>query len=545
MKLIIEDDEGRQTVVPFVRDEITIGRMEGNTIRLTERNVSRRHARLFRQNGHVLVEDVGSSYGIHVNGQRVREPVAIRAGDLIHIGDYELAIQDERASEPTTVRHRPEPPRTSEDDDDEGLPTASEPTAILSTDDPESALDDPSRRPTSVMRSPLAGEREVESLDPEHAPRLVVLNTWLAGREFSCIRTELRIGRSDENDISIDHPSLADVHARIARHGGVWTLVDLGSSKGVRHNDELCREAPLQNGDLFEIGTVRFKFLGPGVTFRFDPTAEYLPPKRSGGRMAIIGVLVFVLVGAGAAIGWRYTEHLPPFDRLRGHEDEVSTPSRPNAAAPAAQPQAVLAARALNLAAALQDAGQAIAERRFDRAVATLESIRQPSAEELARIQPLLVKARNERAAQTAIALAKDALGRSDFSAARSALAGAANSEAFRQERAELDHQITDGQANQLYERGREQLKAGKVRDAIETFTRCLTLEPTAARCHMLLGASYAQLASTDPSARAHGAELDQAVSHYRKFLQYAGPDETKEAQRVRAILRGYDGARK
>jgi len=35
MKLIIEDDEGRKTVVPLVRDEITIGRQEGNTIRLT------------------------------------------------------------------------------------------------------------------------------------------------------------------------------------------------------------------------------------------------------------------------------------------------------------------------------------------------------------------------------------------------------------------------------------------------------------------------------------------------------------------------------
>ncbi len=38
VKLIIEDDEGKTTVVPLIRDEITIGRKEGNTIRLTERN---------------------------------------------------------------------------------------------------------------------------------------------------------------------------------------------------------------------------------------------------------------------------------------------------------------------------------------------------------------------------------------------------------------------------------------------------------------------------------------------------------------------------
>ena len=47
-KLVIQDDEGKTTVVPLIRDEITIGRKEGNTIRLTERNVSRRHARIGR-----------------------------------------------------------------------------------------------------------------------------------------------------------------------------------------------------------------------------------------------------------------------------------------------------------------------------------------------------------------------------------------------------------------------------------------------------------------------------------------------------------------
>ena len=42
-KLVIEDDEGKRTVVPLTRDDYTIGRKEGNTIRLTERNVSRDH----------------------------------------------------------------------------------------------------------------------------------------------------------------------------------------------------------------------------------------------------------------------------------------------------------------------------------------------------------------------------------------------------------------------------------------------------------------------------------------------------------------------
>src|SRR3954470_22376540 len=98
MKLIIEDDEGRKTVVPFVRDEITIGRQEGNTIRLTERNVSRRYARLLRQNGHILVEDLGSYNGIRINGDRIQGQVQVNEGDLIQIGDYDLAVQQEQAA---------------------------------------------------------------------------------------------------------------------------------------------------------------------------------------------------------------------------------------------------------------------------------------------------------------------------------------------------------------------------------------------------------------------------------------------------------------
>ena len=93
MKLIIEDDEGRKTVVPLVREEITIGRQEGNTIRLTERNVSRHHARLVKDNGSLLIEDLGSYNGVRVNGEKIAGPTKIKEGDLVEIGDYDLGVQ--------------------------------------------------------------------------------------------------------------------------------------------------------------------------------------------------------------------------------------------------------------------------------------------------------------------------------------------------------------------------------------------------------------------------------------------------------------------
>ncbi len=93
MKLVIEDDEGHRRELPLDRDEITIGRKEDNLVHLPERNVSRRHARLLRRNGAVLLEDLQSANGTQVNGVRIQEAVPLQDGDLVKIGDYGVALR--------------------------------------------------------------------------------------------------------------------------------------------------------------------------------------------------------------------------------------------------------------------------------------------------------------------------------------------------------------------------------------------------------------------------------------------------------------------
>ena len=82
----------------LARDEITIGRLEGNTIRLTERNVSRRHARLLRQNGALYIEDLASFTGVRVNGTKIAAATPLREGDEVQIGDYRIALRGERTT---------------------------------------------------------------------------------------------------------------------------------------------------------------------------------------------------------------------------------------------------------------------------------------------------------------------------------------------------------------------------------------------------------------------------------------------------------------
>src|SRR5256885_14265668 len=93
MKLIIEDEEGQRRVVPVVSDEITIGREDGNPTLLRERSVSRPPARLVRDDGFLVIEDLGSSNGVRINGNRIDAPRRIQEGDLIQIGDYDLGIE--------------------------------------------------------------------------------------------------------------------------------------------------------------------------------------------------------------------------------------------------------------------------------------------------------------------------------------------------------------------------------------------------------------------------------------------------------------------
>ena len=60
-----------------------------------EQGVGRRHARLLVQNGQVVVEDLDSTNGTFVNGQRLqpRQPQPLRDGDQLQLGRLTLQVQ--------------------------------------------------------------------------------------------------------------------------------------------------------------------------------------------------------------------------------------------------------------------------------------------------------------------------------------------------------------------------------------------------------------------------------------------------------------------
>jgi len=73
------------------KKELTIGRSETNDITLDGLQISGRHARLLRSGSDIVVDDLGSTNGVFVNGIRVSRQ-SITPSDKVQIGSFELRI---------------------------------------------------------------------------------------------------------------------------------------------------------------------------------------------------------------------------------------------------------------------------------------------------------------------------------------------------------------------------------------------------------------------------------------------------------------------
>src|SRR6185436_6684469 len=84
-------------------DQLTIGRDSANEIVINDAEISRRHARLTYQGGKYVLEDLGSTNGTFVNGQRLAGPRVLKPGEVVSFGEqivlvFEVVSIDPRAT---------------------------------------------------------------------------------------------------------------------------------------------------------------------------------------------------------------------------------------------------------------------------------------------------------------------------------------------------------------------------------------------------------------------------------------------------------------
>ncbi len=106
-------------VYPLEGDQLTIGRDASNGVAINDVEVSRKHTRLSFQGGKYVVEDLGSTNGTFVNGQRLSGPSVLKSGDVVSLGEqivllYEAIVVDSGATMVATpVRKSPAPVRAA------------------------------------------------------------------------------------------------------------------------------------------------------------------------------------------------------------------------------------------------------------------------------------------------------------------------------------------------------------------------------------------------------------------------------------------------
>lgn len=81
------------------------------------------------------------------------------------------------------------------------------------------------------------------------------------GERFVLDRDRVRVGRDEDNDITIDCDDASRHHASFVRSEGAWWIVDNGSSNGTYLNGtEISSKRQLTHGDRVKVGSLVFEY---------------------------------------------------------------------------------------------------------------------------------------------------------------------------------------------------------------------------------------------------------------------------------------------
>ncbi|MBM4397823.1 MAG: Flp pilus assembly complex ATPase component TadA [Deltaproteobacteria bacterium] len=113
LKITLAEKGGADKEFFFEDDEVSVGRVQGNSIVLAKPNVSKRHATLTVRNGKILVSDLKSTNGTYVNGRRIGGSREVGPDDRIYVGDF--TIRATVGDRPGDSAPAPLPPTPSEE----------------------------------------------------------------------------------------------------------------------------------------------------------------------------------------------------------------------------------------------------------------------------------------------------------------------------------------------------------------------------------------------------------------------------------------------
>lgn len=168
--IIISEKGGAERRESFDKNEINVGRVQGNDLMLPKGNVSKHHARLLYRDGRFIVTDLKSTNGTYVNGRKIAQATIVREGDKIYIGDFVIRLEGQAGDAPAEASPgiEDESIRTLARDRDQVPPRPGVPAVTLKA--PTHPPGAPLPKPMNAVVTTAAPQRAPEPPPPPPTP---------------------------------------------------------------------------------------------------------------------------------------------------------------------------------------------------------------------------------------------------------------------------------------------------------------------------------------------------------------------------------------
>ena len=260
-KLILRFDERELTECAVGIHPVTIGRLPDNLLVIDNPAVSGRHARVYKEGNHFVLEDLKSTNGTFVNDKPIARHTLLD-GDVIVVGKHNLKFSlqgGEQTDDHKQESFVPEIGGTMMLDTEKqkhllsgtGQPVAAKPPSVAKP----SQLDQ--GRPSQVYDAVVPKTAIPTAQGRIGTIKVVTGNTGQSEYVLAAVTT--MIGKADTAQIRLKGWFKPQVAAAIARKGEGFTITPMGGKVSV-NGEKVSGRRELISGDMIEVAGLTLEF---------------------------------------------------------------------------------------------------------------------------------------------------------------------------------------------------------------------------------------------------------------------------------------------
>lgn len=221
---------GRATMKVYDIDQsaIRVGRDEEMDIVIDNPSMSRRHAEIRQEGDGWVVEDLGSSNGTFLRGQKISGPQPVAAGDEIGFGKFSVVFDKVVGAEPATAARAHA----------QTLPGATDGTMHIKAHEVKELLQDSERKRRAHLLWEAGGRR---------------------GQHYLSEAPAALFGTDDLCDVRV--PKGPKHHLLVMNHDGGCQVRNLAMWGKMTVGGRTVKKASLQNGDVVEMSGLKLTFV--------------------------------------------------------------------------------------------------------------------------------------------------------------------------------------------------------------------------------------------------------------------------------------------